>query len=104
MAEYGRGYFQHKYANWLEACDFGSGTRRRTCDFCLKEFDATSPNQKRHRRSYDLQGEGEYLEAAACEDEQWKASLGRRAFVTRVLGMTVAEFIELHGQEDYDTL
>jgi hypothetical protein len=99
------GLFQHQYADWKEAVDWGSCPRKFvTCDFCGKEFEANSPNQKRHRRNYELQGEGDYLDAAACEDEQWKASLSRRSFVTRVLGMTVKEFIEIHGRSEYESL
>lgn len=96
------GYFQNRYDNWLDYAE--SEGVRRTCDFCGREFTPAGPTQKRHRRNPDLDSESEYMEAAICEDEQWKASLSPRGFVTRVLGMPVAEFIAAHGRAAFESL
>jgi hypothetical protein len=96
------GYYQNRYANWFDYAE--SEGVRRTCDFCGGEFTPASPNQKRHRRNPETHNMAEDLTAAACEDERWKASLSRDAWIRRILGYSPEEFIELHGMKDYLSL
>lgn len=96
------GYFQNTHANWLDYAE-RAGIKR-TCGHCGGEFTPSSPNQKRHRRNFESQGESEYLTAAACEDDHWKASLSRNAWIRKVTGYTVQEFIEIYGMETYRDL
>jgi hypothetical protein len=95
------GYFQHKHGSWKESLE--GYEPKIICDFCKEEFQPESPNQKRHRRNDNLDGD-EYTSAAACEDEQWKQSLSAIGYVHQVCGMTKAEFIKEFGQETFDTL
>ena len=96
------GYYQNRYSNWLDYAE--SEGVKRACDFCGRSFTPASPNQKRHRRNPETHNMDEDLEAAACEDEHWKASLSRDAWIRQVTGYTVQEFISIYGMDTYQAL
>lgn len=88
--KYYKGYFggQDNYFEW-----HSKNREPVPCAYCKKPYTPTAPNN-RHCEGC----------LPAYRHDQWRDSLSKNGFIRLCLGMTVAEYIELHGQEHYDSM